>query len=309
MTTGISIGDERLPVRIVRFTFASLASCHFPLALSLCAHAAFASDPTTHPSNDAPTWGLTWTAPRGCLQAPELAERVERRLRRSLFADKAERSLVGFLTAEDASWRIRITMVDTFGKILGTRELVEPGPVCRELDDRIVLLVTMLVQPPTTAAAPATQAAPAQPPSGRVVAPPVLLPPIFEVRGGERFYNQRPISREFFYLRTGHPDLVDALKTRRTLKTTAIVVGLTLAVAAVGLASLSFAGGGCTTWSGTPDNRGTCQSQTPTWWIASGVAASMSLLTLLWAVPFDPAPTSSEQDEDIARNSNQESNI
>ncbi len=125
----------------------------------------------------APTWGLTWRAPADCLQAAELAERVERRMGQPLFVASAPRAVEGRLEQMSDQWRARFTIVDVNGKILGTRELEQSAASCRDLDERLVFLVVLLIRPMVELEArpPPIPSQPGPPPP-----PPVRLPPARE---------------------------------------------------------------------------------------------------------------------------------
>jgi hypothetical protein len=115
-----------------------------------------------------------------CITARDLALAVEQRLGRAALvsASQAERFIDGRVEAlapPATGFRVSVTVSDAKGAALGTRELEDPDPSCRALDEPIVLVVALLVDPEAARragpAAPALGVAPRPPP------PPPAPPP------------------------------------------------------------------------------------------------------------------------------------
>ena len=110
----------------------------------------------------------------GCLGQTELAQSVEKRLKRRVFVAEAEASLrldVKFIKkGEETEARIAIASVD--GTPRGTRSLVTPGH-CSSLDDSLSLSVALLVDQPPDPEPPAEPAPEPTPtsPTGQVPTP------------------------------------------------------------------------------------------------------------------------------------------
>lgn len=128
-------------------------------------------------------WGLTWRAPENCIGAGDLAQAVEEKLGRPLFAKDPQYRVEGSLQPGTTSkWKARFTLVSAAGEVLGTRELTADDADCRALDKKIALAVALTIepelqrpaQPPARERAPlalvgaATPAEPPAPPRGSV---------------------------------------------------------------------------------------------------------------------------------------------
>jgi hypothetical protein len=137
-----------------------------------------------------------------CIGTRELAEGVERRLGREAFTSPARAEV--FLDAHIESvddgglprpsgalpppkppgspgFRARITLSNARGEVLGTRVLESAEPSCRALDEKLVLVLAMLLDPEAALAAgppPHPMApAPADPPARPPPPPPPAPPP------------------------------------------------------------------------------------------------------------------------------------
>src|SRR5688500_18509690 len=103
-----------------------------------------------------PLTGLTWKAPEGCIQAGELAARVEDRVGRTTFATHAARHVQGQLRGHDERprWHVKLTLVDDHGTVLGSRELASNAAQCRALDDSLVFVLAVMIDPEVALRAP-----------------------------------------------------------------------------------------------------------------------------------------------------------
>jgi hypothetical protein len=111
-------------------------------------------------------WGLTWRAPDGCIGPGDLAQGVEEKLGRSLFAKDPQYRVEGNLARGTATrWKARFTLVSAAGEVLGTRELTADDADCRALDQRLTLAVALTIEPelqrPLAVPTPAPSPAPA----------------------------------------------------------------------------------------------------------------------------------------------------
>ncbi len=245
----------------------------------------------------AQTWGLTWKSPAECLQAAELAERVERKLGQPLFVATAPRSVEGHLEKTTDQWRARFTIVDANGKILGTRELEQSVVTCRDLDERLVFLVVLLIRPivELEAAPPAPREVVALPPAPRPVRPRL------QVRGDERLVDGLVVALPVFHQRLGRADLVDQYWARFGLKTaTGVLAGVLLLTAVVAL-SASALGADCVRWSGTPQAPGRCVDRSPGALVSALITAVLGTGGVIAAVAYPSAPTSQAEDERLVK--------
>src|SRR5262249_47345297 len=115
-----------------------------PIALCamLCSSPAYAQN--TH----ARTSSLSWVRLQGaenCIATNALAQAVEGRLKRKVFvsASQADVSVEGSVSQTKRGpapeWRAAITIRDTHGNVIGTREIQRSGNSCTEaLDESIV---------------------------------------------------------------------------------------------------------------------------------------------------------------------------
>lgn len=258
------------------------------------------------------TWGLKWNAPPVCIQAAELAERVERRAGRSLFSAQAPRHIEGHLTQTSAGWRVRLTLLDDRGRVLGTRELMAPGAECRAVDERVVLMLSLLIEPFSPRppeSTPPVPSPPSAPPADEPTRAPLLArpaPPVvqfsqrLEVLGDRRYFGGRRISYDHFYQLLGRNDLLEATRARGGARAALFVTGGLSTGAAVTLLIAALAGAGCTSYSGFPGLPGSCVRQEPDWYIASGITGAVALLTFLSGALLSPHPTSNEEDARLA---------
>jgi hypothetical protein len=241
------------------------------------------------------TWGLTWNAPHGCIRSAELGERIERRLGRSLFGARPSNHIDGHAALEGKDWKARLTLVDAKGTLLGSRELVSSESDCRALDDRLVLIAVLMIQPAIEAA----EAQKAKPVDTRVdapvVAPTVRLKEVVVTDDGHRFDDGRAIDLAGLYWLARRPDLVDRLDGRRTSRIVLLSTGIALLAvggvivlsAAVGLGCESFSGGGCV-------------SPSTGLLLAGASTAGVGLLSTVVSRLIPIAPTNLQEDRALA---------
>lgn len=252
------------------------------------------------------TWGLKWKAPPECIQAAELAERVERKEGRPLFSGQAPRHIEGYVSQATPGWRVRLTLLDDAGRVLGTRDVASEAKDCRLIDERLVLMLTLLIAPFQDA--PLADALPA-PPMPSPPPPPKLFPAPrvarLEVRGPRRLLNGRYIVQEHFYQKLGRTDLVDAMRARQRVRAGLFITGGVSTAASVGLFIAAIAGAGCTKFQGTPLFPGACLEYPPGWFAAAISAGAVALGSFLWAGLFNSRPTTQEEDTEFAAQFNQ----
>jgi hypothetical protein len=96
---------------------------------------------------------LGWVRGAGaeeCLGTRALAEAVEARLGRQVFvsAARADVAVEGQIERSPAgAWRATIALAGEGGRVLGTRELVRDAASCRDLDEQIVLVIAVMIDP------------------------------------------------------------------------------------------------------------------------------------------------------------------
>lgn len=241
------------------------------------------------------TWGLKWNAPEGCVQAAELAELVERHVGRPLFAAQAKRHIDGYIALEaSGATRARLTLLDDANRVLGTREFSTTPSNCRDLDQRVVMVISLLIQPFEPKPQPPPPA-PRPPPDA----------PRLEVRGEERYANNVLVSEDGFYRLLGRRDLQRAMSARGNGK----LAGYAAAGVALGLSAVMFLVAGltplgCTRFSGSSSIPGSCLEREPTWFIVAAVPAVVSLVAFIWAGSTSPYPTTQQEDEQLAKDFN-----
>jgi hypothetical protein len=116
------------------------------------------------------TSSLSWVRLPGaesCITVPELGSRIENHLgRKALVSPSAGDVAIEARVARIAGGRYKATVGGTRrdGTPLGTRELVSPTSDCRSLDDGLVLVVALMIDPDALEPARAAIAAPPPPP-------------------------------------------------------------------------------------------------------------------------------------------------
>ncbi|WP_224247870.1 hypothetical protein [Hyalangium gracile] len=94
-------------------------------------------------------WGLRWSAPDpGCIQAAPLARAVEARLGRTVFGPEPEFLIDGVLRrGQPSGWMAALTLVDGTGRVLGSREVSTPEDACAAIEPRVVLVLSLMIDP------------------------------------------------------------------------------------------------------------------------------------------------------------------
>jgi hypothetical protein len=141
------------------------------LAVTLAlAGAAREAGAATSPKTSALSW-VRMPGAESCMSARELAQGVERRLGRSVFVSAAlgDLSIEGRIerAASPPGYQAHLTLTSSDGGTLGTRELRGDGDDCRALDEQLVLVVAVMIDP---------DAALRPPPHDEPVAPPAPVP-------------------------------------------------------------------------------------------------------------------------------------
>ena len=123
---------------------------------------------TTNVSADTPARHvLRWTRAPGaeaCIDPQALRNAVDARLGRPVFTDTEQRavSIEGNVRPTQHGWHVAITVHGPDQEPLGQRELEESAPDCRVLDEALVLMIALIVDPDAAMRDP--QQAPPPPP-------------------------------------------------------------------------------------------------------------------------------------------------
>ena len=157
------------------------------------------------------TSALSWVRQPGaddCIGAPALAAAVEARLHRRVFVppSDAEVSLEGTISrAKTGNMYIaRFRVADRYGHVLGERDVQENATSCTLLDEKLALVVSLLIDPEAAlgeaAPPPDASATPPPPPTAPVATAPVATAPAPE---GPAAARPRPPWRWFVGLELG----------------------------------------------------------------------------------------------------------
>ena len=95
---------------------------------------------------------LSWVRAAGaesCITLPELATRVEKRVSGLSFvpAAEAEINVEGSIARTAAGWAATLVISDAGGQVLGRRELASNTSDCRSIDDALVLVIALALDP------------------------------------------------------------------------------------------------------------------------------------------------------------------
>jgi hypothetical protein len=94
---------------------------------------------------------LSWVRESGaeqCIGAVELGQRVERLVGPMLVAAPAGQvSVEGRIARVKSGFAAQIVVSDAQGAVLGTRELDSPGDDCRAIDDKLVFVIAVAIDP------------------------------------------------------------------------------------------------------------------------------------------------------------------
>ena len=143
------------------------------------------------------TSSLSWVrleGSEGCIATNTLAQAVEERLKRKVFvsASQADVSVEGHIeqtkNGPTPEWRAVLTIRDAHGGLIGTREINRAASTCTALDDAIVFVVSVLIDP--DAALRETKSAPTPP------APPVAQQPPTQTQTRQTRQTQHVVRRE-----------------------------------------------------------------------------------------------------------------
>jgi hypothetical protein len=120
------------------------------------------------------TSSLAWVrldGAEGCVAAPSLAHAVETRLGRKVFVSPADADITvegSIGRAQPVGFRAVLKVSARDGTILGTREVETRAAKCDAIDEKLALVVSVLIDPDGTGPAPEAEA-PAPPPAPVVV--------------------------------------------------------------------------------------------------------------------------------------------
>ncbi len=90
---------------------------------------------------------LRWTSASGCIGDRELADAVTARLGRADHPGRASIVIDGSIAPSETGWTASIRTSDEHGAVLGQRDLHEPAANCREIDDKLVLVLALIIDP------------------------------------------------------------------------------------------------------------------------------------------------------------------
>jgi hypothetical protein len=119
---------------------------------------------------DAPRHALHWTREPGaesCIDADALTTAVEARLGRPVFV-RTEPPAVIVEGHVSPSWHVAIAVRGTDGSAIGERVLDEPSVNCHALDEALVLVISLIIDPNATAREPPPSVTPREPWHARV---------------------------------------------------------------------------------------------------------------------------------------------
>jgi hypothetical protein len=127
-----------------------------------------------------------------------LARAVEERLGRKVFVSAAEAdvSVEGYLSFAEGTWRAVLTIRDGDGNVLGTRTLESHEANCSKLDEGLVFVVSVLIDPETANAT-------AQTKTKTKTAPPAPAPKPRVIVRRERVVVAKPAPREPWRVEVG----------------------------------------------------------------------------------------------------------
>jgi hypothetical protein len=244
-----------------------------------------------------PRWGLTFKSADGCIGPAELGEAIEKRLGRATFGAKPDVRIEGWLRADGRhGWRARLTRVTADGTVEGSREVTASGASCRAIDEALVLVGAVMIDPAAALGQPAAPVEPKlepPPPPSSAPPPPSLAPPTLPPReewpgyliidSGVFMQDGRWLSRGTFYRVVGRPDLDDAYTRRLVGRTLAYVLGSFGLTAGMGLCGAQAFVDRSTQWP----------------LIAGATSAGVSILAIIIAAIAPAVPTSPREDHEL----------
>lgn len=107
---------------------------------------------------------LQWVQHDGastCIGDRELAAAVTARLGNAGAHGQTKLVIAGEIAPSGSGWTAAIHTADEHGVVLGQRDLHEPAADCRALDDKLVLVIALIIDPELLDEAPATPSTPA----------------------------------------------------------------------------------------------------------------------------------------------------
>lgn len=149
------------------------------LTIALVASVALARGKDALADEKKKTASLGWTrleGADGCIGTRELAEGVEKILRRPTFVSASQADLAIEGRAEKnktgPGFKAVLSVADPAGKPLGTRELTTESSDCHALDDQVELAIALMVDPDASLAPPPPPDPPEDPPKPKDPPPP-----------------------------------------------------------------------------------------------------------------------------------------
>ena len=269
------------------------------------------------------SWGLKWKAPRECIEPAQLARAVEAQLGGSVFGAGAKHRIDGELVRSPQSpkWRAKFIAVDAEGSILGSRELTSDDASCHGLDEKLAMVVAVMIDPKRQA--PESAPPPPPPPPPRPEPPPPvarqqLVDPAAKeeyekrllhfgdwvavnqtghvVAQGSSLYEgkyMKPLTVVEFYERLGETERVEAMNHSSRIKGALaipggvlVLLGLTSVLAGGLIAGNCDSGGGQIAFTECISRRNTIRNIT----LWGGIAAGGTGLALAFASIFVPYP-------------------
>ena len=111
------------------------------------------SSASARPTRPPLTASLAWARAEGaeeCIAAPTLAKEIEARLKREVFVSPATAEVtvegsVAPLAAPQRGYRASFRVLDRTGAVLGSRQVETHEASCRTLDERAILIASILI--------------------------------------------------------------------------------------------------------------------------------------------------------------------
>jgi hypothetical protein len=242
---------------------------------------------------DSAPWSLTWRAPAQCIQPGELAQRVETQLKRTLFGLRGDRHIEGTASRQDDGlWIAKVTVNDSDGRVIGSREILSRDLDCRSLDSPLGLALAILIEP--------ALGQPSAPPPPPEAVKPILRAPapreLLRRDGPERFFlGAREIERPELYTLVGRPDLRQELLNASLARVVKRIAG-GFALATGGLLFLGYAtGAACVRYGGTPSSPGACLEGSPVLLTSAIAFSALGVVLFGWSA-VSVVPTTPDQD-------------
>jgi hypothetical protein len=154
--------------------------CAWRIATSLLFFLLLTRSKICRADTNAPAASLSFTRDRDadtCITARDLARKVEERLGRSAFVSAAQADLFveANVTRSGRGWRATVSATRANGEKIGVRALKTADKLCHALDDDLILVVALIIDPNASTSPSPEPTAP--PPSPIYVEVPVPAPP------------------------------------------------------------------------------------------------------------------------------------